>query len=559
MESTINTQSMMLTREHEVRIRHSLEQMAEENWIARIWDLDAELWRSEPEHVEEIRNRLGWLHLPTRAMPKVEMLSEFGESAREEFDRVVLLGMGGSSLAPWCFADIFDSREGFPELSVLDSTVPEDVLGVTGGTALNRCLFIVASKSGTTSETRAFYEYFWAKVFDAKSDPGSSFVIITDPGSPLLRLANDRDARAAFENWDDIGGRYSALSYFGMVPAALMGLPLRTILEQASEMAAACSPEVSAEANPGAALGAFLGTCHEMGRNKVTFLTSKRLATFGEWAEQLLAESTGKDGKGLVPIVGAPPLEADAYADDRVFIQIRMAADDAHDDLIEALAERGHPVARIVVEDPTSIGAEMYRWEFATAVAGALMGINPFDQPDVQAAKAKTREVLEEYAMTGKLPAQKADVLEGSIVHGDVRGAVKDLLDRLHPGDYLGIMAYLKRSEVVDDAVAHIRTEVAAAKKVATTFGYGPRFLHSTGQLHKGGPNTGVFLQLTSEGGEEVDVPGEPYDFATLKDAQAAGDLAVLQERGRRVMRLDLGDDVATNLGRLIEMVVEAV
>lgn len=296
-----------------------------------------------------------------------------------------------------------------------------------------------------------------------------------------------------------------------------------------------------------------------MGRDKVTFFTSDRLATFGDWAEQLLAESTGKEGRGIVPVVGEPPLEPDAYGDDRVFVCICMEGDDLHADLAEELAERGHPVVGISIEDPTSIGAEMYRWEFATAVAGAIMGINPFDQPNVQEAKDKTKKVLQEYADTGSLPEQRADVTEGSILHGNVRGAVADLIGSIEAGDYFAIMAYLKRSEAVDNAVAHMRAEVAVERGVATTFGYGPRFLHSTGQLHKGGPNTGVFLQITSEGGADVDVPGQPYDFAVLKDAQAAGDLSVLHDRGRRVMRIDLGDDIAANLGRLVEMIVETV
>jgi hypothetical protein len=344
-----------------------------------------------------------------------------------------------------------------------------------------------------------------------------------------------------------------------MVPAALMGLPLRSILMQASEMAGACSPEVPADESPGAALGALLGCCHEMGRNKVTFLTSERFATFGDWAEQLLAESTGKEGKGLVPVVGEPPLEPDAYGDDRIFVSIRMESDDTHEDLIDELARLGHPAVRIIVEDPTSVGAEMWRWEFATAVAGAIMQIDPFDQPNVQEAKDRTNAVLEEYEETGELPVQDADVVEGAIGAGDVRGAIGELIDSIEAQDYFAIMAYLQRDDVVDDATAHMRTEVAAERGVATTFGYGPRFLHSTGQLHKGGPNTGVFLQITSEGGEDVDVPNRPFDFATLKDAQAAGDLAVLQERDRRVVRVDLGGDVAANLGRLMEMIVETI
>ncbi|HCA47875.1 MAG TPA: glucose-6-phosphate isomerase [Armatimonadetes bacterium] len=533
--------------------------MTEENWIARVWNADATLWRSEPEHVQEITNRLGWLHLPTRIMPQVEMLQEFSGSLREEFDRIVLLGMGGSSLAPWCFNEIFGAMPDHPAFSVLDSTVPDDVLTVNRGTPLDRCLFIVSSKSGTTSETDAFFDYFYGEVGARKEEAGENFVIITDPGSPLLRTGDERQVRAVFENWQDIGGRYSALSYFGMVPAALMGLPLRRIIERAEEMANACSPEAPADENPGAALGAFLGCCHEIGRDKVTFLASRQLESFGDWAEQLLAESTGKDGKGLIPVVGEPPLEAKAYGDDRVFVCICLDHDDAQAEFADELAELGHPVVAIRISDPVSIGAEMYRWEFATAVAGAMMGIDPFDQPNVQEAKSRTKAALEQFIQSGKLPKQDADVVEGSILHGSVRGAVRHLLNSTKPRDYVAIMGYLHHTEAVRDAIARIRVAIAAEKGVATTFGYGPRFLHSTGQLHKGGPDSGVFLQLTEAADQRVEIPGAPYDFATLKDAQAAGDLAVLQERGRRVMRVDLGDDAATNLGRLVEMITEAV
>jgi len=531
----------------------------DENWIARIWDADASLWSSEPGHVKEIRNRLGWLHLPTRIMPKVEMLREFADEAREHFDRIVLLGMGGSSLAPQCFAQTFGTMPGYPELRVLDSTVPDEVLAATGDLPPERCLFIVSSKSGTTGETLSFFDHFYAEVSTGTDYAGTNFVIVTDTGSPLLAVGDEREVRGAFENWQDIGGRYSALSYFGMAPAALMGLPMRRMLERASEMAAACSPEAPADENPGAALGALLGVCHEMGRDKVTFLTSPRISVFGDWVEQLLAESTGKEGKGLVPVVGEPPLEPEAYGDDRVFVCLCIDGDDVHETMTDELAELGHPVLRINIANQVSIGAEMYRWEFATAVAGAIMGIDPFDQPNVQESKDKTTEVLAEYAATGELPEQHADVVEGSLLHGDMRGAVAGLLDSIEPGDYFAIMAYLHRTDAVDDAVARMRVEVAAEKGVATTSGYGPRFLHSTGQLHKGGPNTGVFLQLTGSADERVEVPGRSYDFATLKDAQALGDLAVLHDHGRRVMRVDLGDDVATNLGRLVEMIVEAV
>lgn len=565
MAAEINPQTLMLPDAIAEDLQAALTRMADEDWVGRIWREDAHLWRDEPEHVEEISNRLGWLHLPERASAEIRRLTDLGEQVRAQFDRIVLLGMGGSSLAPWCFGEVFGRAPGYPELSVLDSTVPADVLAATGGTPRERCGFIVSSKSGTTTETLSAFEHFWAQVsaLPHVDDPGAQFVVITDPDTPLAELGAERGVRAVLTNWPDIGGRYSALSLFGLVPAALLGLPLRPLLDMAAEMAAACRPEVAPADNPGAELGALLGVCHQQGRDKVTLLTGEGLGSFGDWAEQLLAESTGKEGKGLVPVAGEPLLEVDHYGADRVFVELHLQGDDSLAALTQALAEVGHPVVRIELPAPVAIGAEMFRWEFATAVAGALMGIDPFDQPDVQSAKDATRAVLAEFAVTGSLPQMDADVVEGGIglfgltPSGDVRGAVEEFLRELLVGDYFAIMAYLPRDRAVDDAVARIRAEVAEATGVATTFGYGPRFLHSTGQLHKGGPNTGVFLQLTGVDKEDVPIPGQPYGFATLKDAQAAGDFAALRARGRRVLRVELGENWAENLGRLTEMIAE--
>ncbi len=565
MLSATNPQTMILPDQIAQGVQAVLRRMQDEAWAARVWRGDAHLWRSEPEHIAEISARLGWLQLPVRMLPEMPRLTSVAEDARSRFDRVVLLGMGGSSLAPWCFAAIFGAVEGYPELAVLDSTVPDDVLAATGDTPVDRCLFIVSSKSGTTTETRSAFELFWQEVVTAVGEEaaGDHFIVITDPDTPLADLARERGARAVFANWADIGGRYSALSYFGLVPAALIGLPVRRMVERAGEMAGACVPEVPIEQNRAALLGAVLGVCHDLGRDKVTILTGQRLGSFGDWAEQLLAESTGKEGRGLVPIVGEPPLAIDAYGPDRLFVYVRERGDDIHDELVAALAAAGHPVVQIEVVDPESIGAEMFRWEFATAIAGAIMGIDPFDQPNVQEAKDRTRRVLAEYSKTGRLPEQDAKVVEGGLsIFGstsrDVRGAISELINAMSPGDYFAIMAYLPRSEAVEDAVARMRAEVAGSRSVATTFGYGPRFLHSTGQLHKGGPNTGVFLQITAEHSAEIAIPKADYDFATLLAAQAAGDFAALQAHDRRVLRVDLGDAWPENLGRLTEMIAEA-
>ena len=565
MPPETNPQDMMLPGEIAQRVQAALARMQEEGWTERVWREDAHLWRDEPDHVEEISTRLGWLQLPVRVMPELPKLTSIAQQARGEFERVVLLGMGGSSLAPWCFAEILGAAEGYPELVVLDSTVPADVLAATGGTSIDRCLFIVSSKSGTTTETLSAFEHFWQETVAAVGErtAGNHFIVITDPDTPLAELARARGARAIFANWADIGGRYSGLSYFGLAPAALIGAPVQRMVELASEMAGACVPEVPAEQNPGAVLGALLGVCHEMGRDKVTFLTGPRLASFGDWAEQLLAESTGKEGKGLVPVVGESPLEIAAYGADRLFVYVRQSGDGTHDAMAEALAAAGHPVVRIEVDDAQSIGAEMFRWEFATAIAGAIMGIDPFDQPNVQEAKDRTKEVLAEFSRPGRLPEQEADVVEGALgvfgsASGDVRGAIARLIDRIEPGDYFAIMAYLPRGEAVEDAVGRMRAAIAETRGVATTFGYGPRFLHSTGQLHKGGPNTGVFLQITAQHTDDVPIPGADYDFATLVAAQAAGDFAALQAHDRRVLRVDLGDAWPENLGRLAEMTSDA-
>ena len=439
--------------------------MVDEDWVGRIWRGDAHLWRDEPEHVAEISNRLGWLRLPEHAVSEVARLTDLGEQVRAQFDRIVLLGMGGSSLAPWCFGEVFGHAPGYPELRVLDSTVPADVLAATGDTPLERCGFIVSSKSGTTIETLAAFEYFWAKMSAAAhvEDAGAHFMIITDPDTPLAELGEERKVRAVLTNRPDLGGRYSALSLFGLAPAALLGLPIRPLLDMAAEMAAACGPEVAPTDNPGAELGALLGVCHEQGRDKVTLLTGEGLGSFGDWAEKLLAESTGKEGKGLVPVAGEPLLEVDHYGADRVFVELHLAGDGSLAALTAALAEAGHPVVRIELPAPVALGAEMFRWEFATAVAGALLGINPFDQPDVQEAKERTRAVLAEFEARGKLPELRPDVVEGSVglfgvaPSGDVRGAVAHFIGQLTVGDYFAIMAYLPRERAVDDAVTRMR------------------------------------------------------------------------------------------------------
>ncbi len=562
MAVILNRQTWLLTDEQAADLQATLELIRTQEYLPRIWAQDAAVWQPEPEHQAEITNRLGWLMLPTRCLAQLDRLSTFADEVRRDgFEHVVLLGMGGSSLATWACERIFGSAPGYPSLSVLDSTVPAEVAASTRDVDPARCLFIVASKSGTTTEVLSFFEYFYQQVKTVKGDQaGENFVVITDPGTPLAQTSHQRGLRATFENWSDVGGRYSGLSYFGMLPAALMGLPLREILEGGQAMAEACGPSVLTDENPGAVLGALLGCSLASGRDKVTFLISPALQSLGDWVEQLLAESTGKEGTGLIPVVGEPLGDVGAYGDDRLFIHIHLAEDDRLSPTTAMLAAIGHPVVEIEMADVNSIGQEFFRWQFATAVAGALMHINPFDQPNVQESKDKTREMLDYYSRQSRLPHRDPDLIEDELtVYGDpgagsVRDALAALFARVNPRDYVGVMAYLPRTASTDDALAAMRADIRDELRVATTAGYGPRFLHSTGQLHKGGPNTGVFLQLTARDSTTVDIPGHDYDFATLKNAQACGDLEVLREHDRRIIRIDLGNDIDRGMAQLAKL-----
>lgn len=562
MAVDLNKQSWSLTDDVADDLAATLETVRTAQYVPRIWAKDGSLWRAEPEHQTDIENRLGWLTLPGKCLEQVDRLRCFADQVREEgFAHVVLLGMGGSSLATWALERMFGGTADYPSLSVLDSTVPEEVLAATKSLDPAQTLFVVSSKSGTTTEVLCFFEYFYEQVTAIKgAAAGQNFVVITDAGTPLAQTGYERGLRTVFENWADVGGRFSALSYFGVVPAALLGLPLREILAGAETMAQACGPAVSPDENPGACLGALLGCCQARGRDKVTLLTSPTLASFGDWVEQLLAESTGKDGTGLIPVVGEQPGKLSAYADDRLFVYLHMPGEDVVNSLVAALAEAGHPVVGIEVADLTSIGQEMFRWEFATTVAGALMGINPFDQPNVQESKDKTCEMLDYYCREGHLPQPAPDLIDGGLtVYGapdctSAGEALMRLLGQVNPGDYVGLMAYLARNASVDEALAEMRRQIGDALKTAITVGYGPRLLHSTGQLHKGGPNSGVFLQFTARDSTPLPIPGREYDFATLKNAQAYGDFAVLRARQRRVMRIDLGGDIDRGMGRVSEL-----
>ena len=526
---------------HQKNVTTALTQLAHDNVVARIWDKDHTVWNDDPT---EITDRLGWLTISRDMTEHVSDLQSFAEEVRGEGVRdVVLLGMGGSSLGPEVLRQCIGSAPGFPALTVLDSTVPERVGTVTRSIDPARALFIVSSKSGGTIEPNSFYKHFRHIVESAvgAERAGRHFVAITDTGTSLAERGAAEGFRRVFENPPDLGGRYSVGSFFGLVPAALCGMDCGKLLDRISQMAARCEAGPGVRNNPGGWLGAALGSLTLEGRDKLTLTASPEIASFGLWVEQLIAESTGKDGKGIVPVVNEPLLEPDAYGDDRFFVHMRLSGSDnaAADVAFERLRGAGHPVVTLEMDDVYDVGAEFFRWEMATAVAGHLLAIHPFDQPNVQQAKDVTNRVLETYVNEGALP----DAEEGSLVN---------LLGQAMEGDYLSIMAYVEETDGVTNAVNMLRQYAMRRHRIATTLGYGPRFLHSTGQLHKGGPNTGLFLQMASDVRSDIPIPGERFGFGTLAAAQAIGDYEALKETGRRVVRLNLGGDAEAAVLRLL-------
>ncbi len=548
-----------------------------ERWTAdrvaeRLWAKDGSLWAESGKAPEDVARWLGWLDLPTAMQGRVAELEHLARDVREDgYRRAAVLGMGGSSLAPELFSRVFGwaggagasgaaSADGL-ELRVLDSTHPDAVRGFRSWAGEGRTLFCVSSKSGSTTEPNAFQAAM------GEVAPALDFVAITDPGTALADLARAQEFRAIVEAPPDVGGRYSALTVFGLVPAALTGVDVAGLLDRAAAMADACRAGDASE-NPGLRLGAALGEAALDGRDKLTILTSPRLAAFGDWVEQLVAESTGKAGRGIVPIVGEPIGAPDAYGPDRVLVTLRLA-DEPESEWAEVAAEmraRGTLIEEIVLADALDIGGEFVRWEVATAAAGIVLGIDPFDQPNVQESKDATTELLATYRRTGSLPAPAPLVSERGISVGadpaalgdtpvTVDGAVTQLLSLLTPGsDYFAILAYLPQDRDVVERLQRMRARVRDALGVATTLGFGPRFLHSTGQLHKGGPDTGVFLQITADPAKDLPIPGWDQSFATLITAQALGDLSSLQGRGRRALRLHL-TDLADGLARLESMI----
>ena len=534
---------------YQVAVDRALAKMEQRQVMARIWQHDQTVWRPEPT---EITNRLGWLHIAEAMIEHIPRLEALASSVCEAgYDQVLLLGMGGSSLAPEVFRNTFGVKEGYLDLAVLDSTDPGAVLAHAERLDPARTLFIVATKSGGTAETLSFFKFFYNWVAEAlgADAAGQHFVAITDPGSRLVDLAQHYGFRATFLNDPNIGGRYSALSYFGLVPAALLGIDVPSLLHRAMAMARGSASDVPVADNAAAWLGAILGQLAQAGRDKVTFVISDALSSFGDWVEQLIAESTGKEGKGILPVVGEPLGPPKVYGDDRLFVHVRLQEDGALDERLESLKLAGHPVVRLSLRDAYDLGGQFFLWELAIAVAGHHLGINPFDQPNVEAAKKLARRMIAEYGVSGVLPSVQPAPLAG--------GAALDFLSRARPGDYVAVQAYVRPTPETDAALAALRVRLRDRFRLATTAGYGPRFLHSTGQLHKGDAGNGLFIQLTADDPRDAPIPdqagspGSSMSFGVLKAAQALGDRQALIDAGRRVIRFQLGDDVVGGLRQL--------
>lgn len=553
------------------QVKDAVEKLDKDFTASRIWNHDGSLWKDHGPTIAKIENRLGWLDtLKTIDYDRLKALQAGIKGA--DFDHVVLLGMGGSSLAPEVLYRTFGSAEGFPEFLMLDSTHPSQIKAVEDAVDIKKTFFIVASKSGGTVETHSFYKYFYQQT----GENGDQFIAITDADSDLQKIAENQNFRDLFVNPSDIGGRYSALSYFGLVPAALIGIDIDRVKENVQGMMEACGPTIVSDGNPGLILGAIMGALGKEGRDKVAIFASQSISTFGNWVEQLVAESVGKEGKGILPVVGATVGRPHDYATDRLFVYLKLEGDEGNDELdakIRALREAGHPRVSLNLQDKYAIFGEFFRWEFATAVAGKMFGINPFDEPNVTESKQNTGRLLDYYKEHGELPETDA-FLSGDHVklyagedtlaplrelcnaHGYDSHSRTELLAAqitgTHSGDYFGILAYLPYTDEIDEKLETVRRRLRHVTRRAVTLGYGPRYLHSTGQFHKGGPNNGVYIQITADMPTDIDIPDAPYSFGTLNRAQAAGDLEALQTHKRRAIRIHINGDVLAGIDKLL-------
>ncbi len=571
----IDRQTFRLPKDLDAAVKDAIDDWQKGDKVRRLWRHDPTLWTNKDE-----AKWLGWLDIVDDQLSHIEHLKSIAQDVKSAgFQHVLLLGMGGSSLCPEVMRMTFGKIAGFPELHVLDSTDPAQIRAIEKKIDLANTIFIVSSKSGTTLEPNIYKQYFFERVKQTVGEKkaGERFIAITDPGSKMQQVAESDGFRHTFFGLPSIGGRYSALSNFGMVPAAAMGVDVPRFLNTTQEMVQACGATVRAAENPGVVLGAILGTLGNRGRDKVTIIASPGIHDLGAWLEQLIAESTGKIGKGLIPVdresLGAP----EVYGQDRIFAYLRLesGAETAQDRAVDALERAGQPVVRIAVEQAYNLGEEFFRWEIATAVAGSILGINPFDQPDVEASKVATRALTAEYEKTGKLPDEatlfespgvklfadpkNAEALNRAVGGKSLENYLKAHLNRLGAGDYFAVLAYIEMNDAHEQALQGLRHAVRDAKRVATCLGFGPRFLHSTGQAYKGGPNSGVFLQVTCDDAADLPVPGQKYTFGVVKAAQARGDLQVLAERGRRALRVHLAGDVNAGLQQLAGAIQQAL
>lgn len=569
---SVNRLAYKLPKELSAAVQASLDDWKQNDKVARLWQKDALLWSNTDEG-----NWLGWLTIVDEQVANLANLKQFAaEVKKAKFKHVLLLGMGGSSLCPEVLRMTFGKIAGFPELHVLDSTDPVQIKALEKKLDLKKTLCIVSSKSGSTLEPNIFKQYFFERVKKAVGEKlvGSRFVTVTDPGSKMQQVADGDGFWRIFAGVSSIGGRYSALSNFGMVPAAAMGLDVGKFLKSTQEMVKACGAGTVADKNPGVLLGTILGVAANQGHDKITIITSPGIFDLGAWLEQLIAESTGKIGKGIIPVDREKLAKPNAYGNDRVFAYLTLAgkSNKAQEAALAALEKAGQPVVRITLPNTYALGQEFFRWEIATAVAGSIIGIDAFNQPDVEASKVETRKLTSEYESTGSLPAESpflttkdaklfADEKNAGALSGGqtLKGVLKTHLSRIGAGDYFAVLGYIPMNAENEAVLQSIRTSVRDAKKVATCLGFGPRFLHSTGQAYKGGPNSGVFLQITCDDASDLPVPGQKYTFGIVKAAQARGDFAVLAERGRRALRVHLGKNLKSGLKALSQAVSQGL
>ena len=550
----------------------SIEDWKRNNKVARLWQKDASLWTGTDES-----NWLGWLNITQEQLAHIDTLKQIAADVKKaKFKHALLLGMGGSSLCPEVLRMTFGKIKGFPELHVLDSTDPAQIGAIEAKVDLKSTICIVSSKSGSTLEPNIYKQYFFERVKAkvGEKEAGNRFIAITDPGSKMQQVAEADKFRKIFFGVPSIGGRYSALSNFGMVPATIMGLDVAKFLKNTEEMVKACGASAAADSNPGVILGNILGVAANHGRDKLTIIASPGIFDLGAWLEQLIAESTGKIGKGIIPVDRERLAKPAAYGNDRVFAYLRLASkpSKAQDAAVASLEKAGHPVVRITLPNIYNLGQEIFRWEIATAVAGSIIGINAFNQPDVEASKIETKKLTSQYEATGSLPPESpffedlgiklfADEKNTAALNGGAKLAdvLKTHLARAGAGDYFAVLGYITMNSVNETTLQGIRHAVRDKKKVATVLGFGPRFLHSTGQAYKGGPNSGVFLQITCDDAKDLPVPGQKYTFGIVKAAQARGDFAVLAERGRRALRVHLGKNLKSGLAALAKAVQKAL